>query len=133
MMGTLHHCLRAALGGHVARLRHWCRQGVRLPIEMQPGFYRLLRAGPHGWSSAAAEAEAEAEAEELEQEQEQAVLARISAACVRYSPVASRFFSSPLLSSLSSLSSPCSASSSALFLFCPRGVSVLVLSHFVFR
>ena len=48
MMGTLHHCLRAALGGHVARLRHWCRQGVRLPIEMRPGFYRFLHAGPQG-------------------------------------------------------------------------------------
>ena len=69
---------------------------------MMGTLHHCLRAGPHGWSSAAAEAEAEAEAEEQEQEQEQAVLVRISAACVRYAPpVASPFLSSPLLGLLS--------------------------------
>jgi len=79
-------------------------------IEMQPVFYRFLRAGPHGWSSAAAEAEAEAE-----EEQEQAVFARISAACVRYAPpVASPFLSSPLVHSLPSLAAPARAPSTPL-------------------
>ena len=68
-----------------------------MEYDMMGTLHHCLRAGPHGWSSAAAEAEAEEE-----EEQEQAVFARISAACVRYAPpVASPFFSSPLLGLLS--------------------------------